>query len=541
MTVRTAISAGLPVQMDRIDAYAEWYGLNRPEACAAVQDGQRVSYGSLRVRVREFARALLASGVRKGDRVAVLAPPGIDYWVSFLAATSIGVIWVGLNPRYRIEELTYAINDSEPVLIFARTQISGRDYTQDIRALVEGKPYLDECVLLDGNEDQELAGTTSLKEFLARGLSIYDARLEEAHQSVSGHDPCMIVYTSGSTGKPKGALLHHSGMIGYALVQNRTWPVEPVNMLNYFPINHVACVVDVSVPTLVAGGKIVFMEQFDVRRSLELIQDEKVTIWGSVPSVFQMQLSDSKLDQFDLSHVQLIAWGGAKMPYTLIGRLMEFGKPLATNYGMTESCSAITMTPPSRDPNFLIETVGWPSEGTEIRLVDATGHDVPDGDAGQVLVRSPYNMLGYWRRPDATAETLSSDGWMSTGDTARRNPDGSYSIVGRLKEMYKSGGYNVYPREVEEVLESHGAVDAAAVVAVEDPVWQEVGVAYVQSAVDLTPDELQKFCSARLANYKVPKHFVRLTEMPLLPIGKIDKVALKKRAKEDDYKESQPT
>ncbi len=538
MTIGTEISNGLLDQLDRIDAYAEWYGINRPEACAAVQDGQRLTYGSLRMRVREFARALLASGVCKGDRIAVLAPPSIDYWVSFLAATSIGAIWVGLNPRYKIEELAYAINDSEPVLIFARTQISGRDYRQDIYALAKDKSYLDECILLDSDEDSEFSDTIGLTDFLARGLSILDARLEQAQQSVSGQDPCMIVYTSGSTGKPKGALLHHSGMIGYGLVQNRAWPADPVNMLNYFPINHVGCVVDVSVPTLVAGGKIVFLEQFDVRQSLELIQDEKVTIWGSVPSVFQMQLSDPALGNFDLSHVQLIAWGGAKMPHALIERLMEFGKPLATNYGMTESCSAITMTPPSRDPYFLLETVGWPSEGTEIRLVDGTGHDVPDGEAGQVLVRSPYNMLGYWRRPEATAETLSPDGWMSTGDTARRNADGSYTIVGRIKEMYKSGGYNVYPREVEEVLESHDAVDAAAVVSVEDPVWQEVGVAYVQSAVDVTPDELQKYCSARLANYKVPKHFVRLSEMPLLPIGKIDKVALRNRAKEDYHKEN---
>lgn len=541
MTVRTALPAGPPVQMDRIDAYAEWYGINRPDACAAVHGGQRLTYGNLRLRVREFARALLASGVRRGDRVAVLAPPGTEYWVSFLAATSIGAIWVGLNPRYRIDELTYAINDSEPVLIFARTEISGRDYTQDIRALAQGKPFLDECILLDANEASDLAGMASLTEFLARGLTVFDTRLEEAHNSVSGQDPCMIVYTSGSTGKPKGALLHHSGMIGYALVQNSTWPVDPVNMLNYFPINHVACVVDVSIPTLVAGGKIVFMEQFDVRGSLELIQEEQVTIWGSVPSVFQMQLDDPEIERFDLSHVQLIAWGGAKMPAALFAKLLQLGKPLATNYGMTESCSAITMTPPTRDPGVLLETVGWPSEGTEVRLVDAAGQDVPEGETGQVLVRSPYNMLGYWRRPDATAETLSSDGWMRTGDTAWCNSDGSYVIVGRLKEMYKSGGYNVYPREIEEVLESHPAVDAAAVVAVEDPVWQEVGVAYVQSAADLSTEELRKFCVERLANYKVPKHFVRLTEMPLLPIGKIDKMVLGEHAKKNYNKESQPT
>jgi acyl-CoA synthetase (AMP-forming)/AMP-acid ligase II len=541
MTVQAATSPDKPRQLGRIDSYVEWYGINRPDACSAVLDGQRLSYAELRHRVREFARALLASGVGKGDRIAVLAPPGFDYWVSFLAATSIGVIWVGLNPRYRIEELTYALNDSEPVLLFARSEISGRDYTGDIRALASGKSYLDGTILLDSECAVGTENAQVLTDFLSRGRSVSDERLEEARLSVGGRDPCMIVYTSGSTGKPKGALLHHAGIIGYALVQNAAWPVNDVCMLNYFPINHVACVVDVSVPTLVAGGKIVFMEQFDVRGSLELIQNEKVTIWGSVPSVFQMQLADPFMASADLSQVQLIAWGGAKMPVSTIERLLEFGKPLATNYGMTESSSAITMTPPTVDMRILSETVGWASEGSEIRLVDAAEQNVQEGEVGQVLVRSPYNMLGYWHRPDATAQTLSADGWMSTGDTARRNPDGSYAIVGRLREMYKSGGYNVYPREIEEVLESHPAVETAAVVSVSDPVWQEVGVAYVQVAGELRPEELRAFCGARLANYKVPKHFVCIAEMPLLPIGKIDKVSLGNRAANDYKKENQPT
>lgn len=541
MTVQAATSPGKPGRLERIDSYAEWYGINRPDDCAAVLDGQRLSYAELRRRVREFACALLASGVGKGERIALLAPPGFDYWVSFLAATSIGVIWVGLNPRYRIEELSYALNDSEPVLLFARSHISGRDYTGDIRALSSGKSYLAGTILLDSDSAASVGSTHALEGFLSRGASVSDLCLEDARRSVGGRDPCMIVYTSGSTGKPKGALLHHAGMIGYALVQNATWPVDPVSMLNYFPINHVACVVDVSVPVLVAGGKIVFMEQFDVRGSLELIQHERVTIWGSVPSVFQIQLADPLMAAMDLTHIQLIAWGGAKMPVATIERLLGFGKPLATNYGMTESCSAITMTLPTTDMPILSGTVGWASDGSEIRLVNAAGQNVQEGEAGQVLVRSPYNMLGYWRRPEVTTQTLSADGWMSTGDTARRNPDGSYSIVGRLREMYKSGGYNVYPREIEEVLESHPAVDAAAVVSVEDPVWQEVGVAYVQAAEDLRPEDLRAFCSAQLANYKVPKHFVCVAEMPLLPIGKIDKVSLGNRAKNDYEKENQRT
>lgn len=523
-----------PGLLPRVDSYLEWYACHRPEDCAAVHGDLRVNYSELHARVRDMSRALLASGVRKEDRVAMLAPPGLDYWVNFLAVTSIGAIWVGLNPRYSLAELAHVISDSEPCQLFSRGHIGGRDYSEEILSLCAIAPKVEKAILLEETPGFQAGEMVHISDFLMRGQSVTDEQLEDARKPIGGRDACMIVYTSGSTGKPKGALLHHEGMTGYGLVQNRTWPVEPLRMLNYFPINHVGCVVDASIPTLVAGGTLVFMEQFDTRGSLQIMQDEKITIMGSVPSVHQMQLAHPEFDQFDLSSIQLIAWAGAKMPASTLERLFELNVPLATNYGMTESCSAITITPPTRDFKVLSETVGWPSEGSEIRLVSAEGDDVADGQEGEILVRSPYNMLGYWRRPEATAQTLSSDGWMRTGDTARKNPDGSYSIVGRLKEMYKSGGYNVYPKEIEEVLERHEGVEAAAVIAVEDPVWQEVGIAYVQAAVTVSPEELVEHCRASLANYKIPKCFIILDEFPLLPIGKIDKVSLRARAA-DDY------
>ena len=169
----------------------------------------------------------------------------------------------------------------------------------------------------------------------------------------------------------------------------------------------------------------------------------------------------------------------------------------------------------------------------EIRLADAEGRSVPAGIEGEVQTRSPYNLLGYWRRPDATDEAFTADGYFRTGDLAMRRPDGRYRIVGRLKEMYKSGGYNVYPREVESAIEAHPAVAQVAVVAAPDPVWQEVGIAYVEPCADVSVAELEAHCRARLANYKVPKRFVIEPNLPLLPIRKIDKVALKRRAAQE--------
>ena len=533
MAAETDISPGMPPPQARISDYVSWFAEQTPDAEAMVLEGVRTSYAQLRDRVDALARALLAAGVKKGDRVATLATPSPEYFESFLATASIGAIWLGLNPRYQLEELCYAAGDSEPSILLTRAVIGGRDYSAEITALRERTPALRSIVVFERDTEHAPGFATPYRDFVAGGERCDEAALASVREQCGGRDPCMIVYTSGSTGRPKSALLHHEGIIAFSREQNRVWPVSPMRALNYFPINHIGCVVDLSCPTLVVGGSIVFLEDFSPRRSLELMEQERITLWGSVPSTFQLQFAEPDFESFDLSAVQMIVWGGAAMPRELITRLLDFDRPLATNYGMTESGSAITVIPPTRDTDLLAGTVGWPFPGTEVRLVDTEGKPVADGEAGEIQSRSIYNMLGYWRRPDATAETLTADGWLATGDLGRRNPDGSYSIVGRVKEMYKSGGYNVYPREVEQVIESHPAVDMAAVVSTEDPVWQEVGVAYVLPRAEVSAEALRAWCRERLANYKLPKLFVVVEQLPLLPIGKVDKVTLTRQAGRD--------
>jgi acyl-CoA synthetase (AMP-forming)/AMP-acid ligase II len=323
-------------------------------------------------------------------------------------------------------------------------------------------------------------------------------------------------------------------MIAFSVNQNAIWPVSPMRLINYFPINHIGCVIDVSVPALVAGGALIFIEQFDPHQTMALIGHERITVWGSVPSVFAMQLALPTFAQYDLSSLQLIVWGGAAMPQDLAAALVAIHPRLATNYGMTETSSAITALEPTADLELLTGSVGSAFPGVEVRLVNAQGGVPEFGEPGEVLARSRLNFLGYWRRPDATAEAFDAHGFFRTGDLASLRPDGRYRIVGRVKEMFKSGGYNVYPREVEAVLEAHPAVALVAVVAAPDPVWQEIGVAYVTPMAEVPPGELEAWCRERLANYKVPKRFVIEPDMPHLPIGKIDKMALKRRAAQPD-------
>jgi acyl-CoA synthetase (AMP-forming)/AMP-acid ligase II len=214
----------------------------------------------------------------------------------------------------------------------------------------------------------------------------------------------------------------------------------------------------------------------------------------------------------------------------MIEALFATGIPMATNYSMTESVSGITVLPPSRDLDRLAHTCGVAFPGVEIRLIDGDGNALPDDQPGEVAFKSPYMFSGYWNRPEETAASFTRDGFFKTGDVAVRRADGHYRIVGRLKEMYKSGGYNVYPREVEAVLEAHPSVHLAAVVSAPDSVWQEVGIAYVMTAGAVSAEDLNAWCRERLSNYKVPKRIIIEPEIPLLPIGKVDKIALKERA-----------
>jgi acyl-CoA synthetase (AMP-forming)/AMP-acid ligase II len=517
-----------PPLLDRISDYAAWHAAATPDAVALVLDGKVTSYASLSASVDALAKALIAAGVQKGDRVATLQSPHPDYVIAWLATASIGAIWLGLNPRYQTAELVYVIEDASPKILLTRTEIGGRSYLGEIASLLSATPTLELAVAFAGDIISE--GITAMSAFLRAGEAISDSVLTSAREACGGRDPCVIVYTSGSTGKPKGALLHHEGIAAAALAQNEIWPIKPHRNLNFLPINHIGCVCDVTAPCLVSGGTLHFMEQFDPSAALRMIETEKLTVWGSVPSVFAMQMATPEYKTTDFSSVQLIIWEGAAMPDDMIGELLKIGPLLATNYSMTESVGGITVLAPTRDRELLANTVGDAFPSVDIRLVDENDAEVADGEPGEVAFKSRYAFLGYWQRPEATTEAFTADGFFKSGDLAIRRPDGRYRVVGRLKEMYKSGGYNVYPREVEMALEEHPLVDVAAVVSADDPLWQEIGVAYVMLSGDVETDVLETWCRERLANYKIPKRIIIEPDMPLLPIGKIDKVALKQRA-----------
>ncbi len=472
--------------------------------------------------VKVNAKALIAAGVRPGDRIALISGPNPQFSILFFAIISIGGIFVGLNPKYRLGELTHIVTDSQPKLLFGYHEISGRNYADDLVALCSAAASIDKSILLDNIAAHDA--------FLAAGTAISDKQLALAQAEIKPRDACAIVYTSGSTGTPKGAVLHHLGTVETALAQLNTGMPRPLRVQNYFPINHVGCLFDVMGTAVVSGGFSVYLESFDVAASLALIDQQKLTLWAGVPTVFQLCLAHSAFERAKLSSLELIFWGGAPCARPVIQALSQLCPNLSTNYGMTEVVGALTLMKPTSDIALLADSVGFPSPAFDVRRRRDDG-SVPEVDEpAEIQARGNAVLLEYWNRPEATAAAFTADGFYKTGDLATLNPDGSYKIVGRVSEMFKSGGYNVYPREVELALEKHPAVAMAAVVGVPDTLYDEVGFACVVPKADVTISELRAHCSAILANYKVPKHFDITLSPPLLPIGKIDKKLLKNTA-----------
>ena len=311
----------------------------------------------------------------KAIGVATLQTPHPEFLVCWLATASIGAIWVGLNPKYRLDEMLHVVTDAEPKVVISRLRVGERSYAGEIAALRAACPSIERVVAFMEEtavafpDEAAAAGVESMEAFLLGGSQMSAQELQSARNACGGRDPCLIVYTSGSTGKPKGALLHHEGICRFAIAQNALWPVEPLRMVNYFPINHIGCLLDMSLPCIAAGGTLIFMEQFEPAACLALMAQEKATVWASVPSVFALQLAVPGFESYDLSALRLILWEGAAMPAPVIRQLLRVVPRLATNYGMTETGSAIAALEPVADEELLANCVGAAFQGVEVKLV----------------------------------------------------------------------------------------------------------------------------------------------------------------------------
>jgi acyl-CoA synthetase (AMP-forming)/AMP-acid ligase II len=512
----------MPAVLDRISDYADFHAAAHPEREALVHGAARWTYRKLAEEVLHCAASLHAAGVRAGDRVAFHATPRPECFIGFLAAARLGAITLGLNPKFPSEELDYFVRDAEPRLLLGFARDAEGDHGEALVRLGRTHVSIERTVIFDAD--------SAWARWLEEGEGIPRATLEAARTAVRPHDACLLVYTSGTTGRPKGALLPHRALTFCSAVQAEHWAADPLRCLCNLPVNHIGFMGDISSYVLVAGGTNFFLEKFDPEAMLALIETERLTGWGHVPTAFAYALAQPGFARRDLSSLQRVIWGGACMPREMIEALVHAtGAQLATSYGSTETGGSVTYTDADAPLDVLAETVGRPDARFEIRIAGADGRALPPGAEGEVQVRGDHVMLGYWRRPEATAEAFATGGWLHTGDVGVLREDGNLALRGRLSEMYKSGGENVYPREAEQVLEAHPDVALAAVFGVPDPVYGEVGHAVVMRRPGARVDAatLRDFCRARLVNFKVPKSIELRDALPMLPIGKVDKRALR--------------
>ena len=525
---------GLPPELPLISDYVAYWARERPGHAALVLDDHVTSYSEFESQVERCAKALVAAGVGCGERIAHLTTPRPEFMILYAAAARIGAIWLGLNPRARYDELSYIVGDSLPKLLFSMPEFEEREFGDDMRCLSEEHPSIEQLVVM---APEVVAPAISFESFLAGaddpGAAAYKSACGQAEPGAAA----LIVYTSGSTGQPKGALLSQRGIVRSCLEQCRHWWAEPFRIIVNVPVNHVGGAVQGSTQALVAGGTIVLMERFDPAAIPRVIDERRVTVMHQLPTMYQLTLDRPEMAEHDLSSLQVLIWSGARCPVELIAKLRRLAPKLFTSYGCTEIGGEVLYTADGASDEVLAEAVGLPVADFGGRLADAADRPVdegPGGPEGEIQVKADVVMCGYFRRPEESAAVFTADGWLRTGDVARVRDDGQWQIVGRLKEMFKSGGYNVYPREVELVLESHPGVAMAAVVGAPDPVYDEVGFAFVVPAEGAAPmpEELDAFCRARLSNYKIPKRILVESTLPLLPIGKIDKTGLTARARE---------
>lgn len=523
--------SSMPPFLPRISDYVLHWAQAKPESIAMVADGRPVSYGGLRESVDAIAKALIASGVGQGSRVAMLSPPCPGFLQVFIAAASVGAIWAGLNPRYSRRELAHPIRDCAPSLVIAQGQPGGGDPVADVRAAIAESGVAAECIEGPGG-----GGTAAWDSFIASGGQVPDDKLQARRSAVSPEDVCLIVYTSGTSGKPKGAMLTHHGLVYCSHTDARyNLDSDGQRILCNFPINHIACVGDVCATTLVVGGEIVFMDTFEPRGVLEHIQRYGITHLGQIPAMLQMELAVEDFADFDLGSLRQILWGGNPAPIDLVRRLRGVCPKLANLYGMTETTgNVLFVRGVEASDETLANTVGWAPPEYEVDVFAADEVPTGDGEVGEIHVRGAFLMKGYWQNDAATRAAFTGNGWFRTGDMAVRSADGTVSIVGRHSDMYKSGGYNIYPAEIEQVIEMHPGVEMAAVIGSPDPLYSEVGSAFVVAGnSSITPESLDKHCRKLLANYKIPKRFLIVREMPMLPNGKVDKSALKPLLREN--------
>ena len=493
--------------MTNLSSLLDEAAADQPDRPALRMDDLVLTYAQWREAAGRVSTLLAAAGIEPGDRVGLMLPNVPAFPIALYGALAAGAVVVPMNPLLKSREVGYYLSDSGARVVLAWHTAAGE--------AAKGAA--------DAGAQAIAVETPDLADLLAE----HAPATEQAGRG--NDDDAVILYTSGTTGKPKGAQLTHASLVRNAeltaqtLLQNNPDDVT-MGCLPLFHVFGLTCGLNA---TVAAWGTLTLLPRFDPAKALEIIQRDKVTIFEGVPTMYAAILHLPDADPAMAATLRVCASGGASMPVEIMRGFEEkFGCMILEGYGLSETSPVASFNHPDkvRKPG----SIGTPVEGVQLRLIDDAGKTVPEGEIGEIAIKGPNVMKGYLGKPEATAEAI-TDGWFRTGDLAKVDEDGYFYIVDRKKDMIIRGGYNVYPREIEEVLHEHPAVAEVAVIGIpHDSLGEEVGAAVtLKPGAEVSTDELREHVKAQVAAYKYPRHVWFLDELPKGPTGKILKREIK--------------
>lgn len=481
-------------------------------------DGRAYTYEEFNRRVNRVANALPGIGVTRGERIAVLFPNNPEFLEVLFATAKTGAIMVPLNYRLSPSELAYILDDCGAKALAYTPEFS--EQVQVLKNVVEG---VEKYVSVGAGE---VEGSIDYEEWISGSLESEPTTEAE----VTMDDSHFLMYTAGTTGTPKGAIITHNNthwnainaLLAYMLSKKETNLVAA-------PLYHIAGLSAGATPTIFSGGRVILCRFFDPDKVLEMIENHRVTTMFGIPSMFRMMSISERFDKTDFSSVRFLIAGGAPCPVPLIEKYLSKGVTFDQGYGLTETAPGVTALP-EEDALRKRGSAGKPLFYVDVEIVDDDQMVVPPGEVGEIQIKGPNVFKGYWNMPEETEEALKF-GWLHTGDIGYFDSEGYLYVTDRKKDMIISGGENIYPAEVENVIRTHPKIADVGVVGMPDEKWGEVPLAVLirKTGEDLDEDELTEYCQERLAHYKTPRKFIFVDDLPRTSTGKIIKKDLRSK------------
>ncbi|MGE5544464.1 MAG: class I adenylate-forming enzyme family protein [Bacillota bacterium] len=518
--------------LPRFSDYLKKWATEMPDHTAFIYHDQITTYQEFYNNARQFAKYLISIGVQKGDRIGYVMVGRPEFFTLYMAASMTGAIIAGMNVRHTAPEMEYVLNNSQASHVMAQHSLGDVNYQERLGKALPNCPSVNQLWIVGG--PPELPNALSYEEILKGDYSAFDQALADREAEVGPDDGLIIVYTSGTTGQPKGAVLTHRNVISTCLVEKDEFHLpngmQPEDyILCCSPVNHVSGATEWGATGIIAGCSQVLMDVFDPELCLQMAEKYRPPMMAGVPTMWAMYFNHPNFSKYDLSGTRFAMIGGAPAPRDILVKMKEIAPYCCNPMGMTETAGLSTYSDHGASIENLNQTVGKCAPEWELKIVDAERKEVPNGTPGEIAYRGPNVFKEYFNMPEATAAAFDDEGWFYSGDVGLIDENGDLRLVGRLKEMYITGGYNVYPAEIEEQISRYPGVMMCAVIPVPHKIMGEVGRAYIvpKPGVTLDGDAIQEYLKDYLADYKIPRQYVFRDSFPLTTLGKIEKKVLK--------------